>query len=48
MTSPWYWLGFAVVCLIALYVIPWALSKLDERERAADRRTWREMGGGRW
>jgi hypothetical protein len=47
VTSPWYWLAFAIVA-VAVLAGPWFCSVLERRAEEADRRTWREMGGGRW
>jgi hypothetical protein len=47
--SGWlYWLLFVLACLVALFAGPWFIDLLERRADEADRRTWREMGGGRW
>lgn len=46
--TAWYWLAFVVACVVVLYAIPWAFDLIEQHAEEQDRRTWREMGGGRW
>jgi len=43
-----YWLLFAIVVPVVLVGIPKAIWWIEDRANEVDRRTWREMGGGRW
>lgn len=48
MTGWLYWTLFVAACVVVSYGIPWACSRLEEREDEIDRRIWRGSGGGRW